>query len=197
MEAHYINKQYDNQFCKYYGVSNVFSDEEINKIKKIGDNLTTNQATTFGGNANDSVRSGSVAWLPRRDDDNSWIYARLLQSAEIANNELWSFDIVGLWEDCQYTTYLGSEKGDHYGYHLDIDGEAGSHRKISVVVQLTDPSEYEGGDLEILTRGTPFFADKSKGSCLLFPSFCLHKVHPVTKGKRNSLVLWVSGTPFK
>ena len=67
----------------------------------------------------------------------------------------------------------------------------------SIVVQLTDPSEYEGGDLEILTTENPFWAAKEKGSCILFPSFCLHKVHPVTKGLRNSLVLWVSGPPFE
>ena len=82
-------------------------------------------------------------------------------------------------------------------YHLDIDGSYGVQRKISIVVQLSDQEDYEGGELELKTSKNSYVADKSKGSILLFPSFCLHKVRPVTKGKRNSLVLWVSGMPFK
>ena len=198
MDSCYINKVYDKKFCTYYRASNIFSDVEIETIKKNGNNLTTNQATTFGGHSNDSVRRGSVAWLPRTDVSNQWIYSRLLEVIKTANNELWGFDVIGFWEDCQYTTYNGDkEGGDHYGYHLDIDGEAGAQRKISIVLQLTDPSEYEGGELEILTNENPYWAAKEKGSCLLFPSFCLHKVHPVTKGRRNSLVLWASGIPYK
>ena len=198
MQDCYANKLYDRKFCTYYNVSSIFNDEEIETIKTIGNNLTTNRAATFGGHSNDSIRRGSVAWLPRTEVSNQGIYSRLLDKIKAANNELWGFDVIGFWEDCQYTTYDGdAEKGDHYGYHLDIDGEAGAQRKISIVVQLTDPSEYEGGDLEILTTERPFFAPKAKGSALLFPSFCLHKVHPVTKGKRNSLVLWASGTPYR
>lgn len=198
MKACCIDKTYDRKFCTYYRANEIFTDEEVEKIKSIGDDLTTNRATTFGGHSNDSIRRGSVAWLPLSDVSNEWIYSSLQEVIKTANNELWGFDVVGFWEDCQYTTYIGDEeKGDHYNYHLDIDGEAGAQRKISVVVQLTDPSEYEGGNLEILTGGNPFWAAREKGSVLLFPSFCLHKVHPVTKGKRNSLVLWVSGAPYK
>ena len=198
MDSFFINKQYDKKYCTYYVANDLFSAEEIKNIKNIGNALTTNRASTFGGHSNDSVRRGSVAWLPRTEVFNAWVYERLGTIAKRANDELWGFDITGFWEDCQYTTYKGDqEKGDHYGFHLDIDGPVAAHRKISIVVQLTDPSEYEGGDLEILTRETSFWAAKNFGSCLLFPSFCLHKVHPVTKGLRNSLVLWISGPPFK
>ena len=199
METRFINKLPDNKrFCNYFAADKIFNDEEVEKIKSIGNNLITNDAATLGGHSNDSIRRGSVAWLPRADVFNDWMYSRLAGIIERANGELWDFNISGFWEDCQYTTYKGDkEKGDHYGYHLDIDGKTGVQRKISIVVQLTDPSEYEGGALEILTTENPFWAGKEKGSCLLFPSFCLHKVHPVTKGLRNSLVLWVSGPPFE
>lgn len=198
MDSFFIKKSYNRKYCSYYVGSNIFSPQEINKLKNIGDNLTTDRATTFGGHSDDSIRRGSVAWLPRTDVLNAWAYERLGEIAKRANDELWGFDIAGFWEDCQYTTYRGDqEKGDHYGFHLDIDGEAGAQRKISIVVQLTDPSEYEGGELELLTRENSFWAAKEVGSCILFPSFCLHKVHPVTNGLRNSLVLWVSGPPFK
>jgi len=188
----------ERSFCTYYGGTGVFSNEEVDKIKKTGDALTNETAKTFGQGDQGENRRGSVGWLPL-NESNKWIYSRLLSITEEANNSLWKFDLTGFWEDCQYTTYEASSKkdGDFYDYHLDIDGSYGVQRKISIVVQLSDQEDYEGGELELKTSKNSYVADKSKGSILLFPSFCLHKVHPVTKGKRNSLVLWVSGMPFK
>ena len=188
----------ERSFCTYYGGTGVFSNEEVDKIKKTGDSLTNETAKTFGQGDQSENRKGSVGWLPL-NESNKWIYSRLLSITEEANNSLWKFDLTGFWEDCQYTTYEASSKkdGDFYDYHLDIDGSYGVQRKISIVVQLSDQEDYEGGELELKTSKNSYVADKSKGSILLFPSFCLHKVHPVTKGKRNSLVLWVSGMPFK
>ena len=188
----------ERSFCTYYGGTGVFSNEEVDKIKKTGDSLTNETSKTFGQGDQGENRKGSVGWLPL-NESNKWIYSRLLSITEEANNSLWKFDLTGFWEDCQYTTYEASSKkdGDFYDYHLDIDGSYGVQRKISIVVQLSDQEDYEGGELELKTSKNSYVADKSKGSILLFPSFCLHKVHPVTKGKRNSLVLWVSGMPFK
>ncbi len=188
----------ERSFCTYYGGTGVFSNEEVDKIKKTGDSLTNETAKTFGQGDQGENRKGSVGWLPL-NESNKWIYSRLLSITEEANNSLWKFDLTGFWEDCQYTTYEASSKkdGDFYDYHLDIDGSYGVQRKISIVVQLSDQEDYEGGELELKTSKNSYVADKSKGSILLFPSFCLHKVHPVTRGKRNSLVLWVSGMPFK
>lgn len=188
----------ERSFCTYYGGSGVFSEKEIENIKNIGDSLTNETAKTFGQGDQGENRKGSVSWLPL-NEKNKWIYSRLLSITEEANDKLWKFDLTGFWEDCQYTTYEASKKkdGDFYDYHLDIDGSYGVQRKISIVVQLSDEKEYEGGELELKTSRNSYVADKSKGCILMFPSFCLHKVHPVTKGKRNSLVLWVSGMPFK
>jgi|TARA_Y100001938_G_scaffold150683_1_gene242794 PKHD-type hydroxylase len=180
-------------FCRFYG-GIAFSPEEVTEIKKLGDSITQNDAVTYGGNS--PVRQGSTAWIPQ-NGETSWIYEKLVTMVKDANNELWNFELTGFLEDLQYTTYngKGKKKGDHYGAHLDFDGNC--TRKISIVVQLTEPEEYEGGELEIYTWDRPFVADKTIGSCVLFPSFLLHKVTPVTKGKRNSLVLWVSGHPFR
>lgn len=189
----------ERKFTMFYGGTEVFSAKQVDKIKKIGDSLTPLEAKTFGDN-DSSARKGDVVWLPRSCNDYQWIYDNLFQLAKIANDELWKFDLIGFWEDCQYTTYNAEEKGghgDHYDYHLDIDGSYGVQRKISIIVQLSDENEYEGGELELRTSSNPFIADRGIGSVLLFPSFILHKVHPVTKGRRNSLVLWVSGLPFK
>jgi PKHD-type hydroxylase len=69
--------------------------------------------------------------------------------------------------------------------------------KISLSIQLSDPSEYEGGDLEFTWGRSSKFAPKEKGAMVLFPSYSLHKVHPVTKGKRRALVLWAHGPAFR
>lgn len=186
----------ERQFCTYYYAQKLFNDEEVEQIKKIGDSLSSDNASTFGGDLRD-VRRGKVGWVPRTQDY-TWIYDRLFGIVKEANDNLWKFELSGFLEDCQYTTYHGSaKKGGKYDYHLDIDGPRGVHRKISGVLQLTDPSDYEGGELEILSRDTPFTASKEKGTITLFPSFLLHRVKEVTKGKRNSLVIWVSGYPFK
>jgi len=204
METCLINPQAlgeERSFCMFYGGTEVFSDKELEKIKKTGDGLSTEVAKTFGNGEDDVSRRGVVGWLPRYEEENKWIYSALLDLVEQANKELWKFDLIGFWEDCQYATYTSSpeseDEGDFYDWHLDLDGSYGVQRKITIVIQLSDPEDYEGGELELKTSCNSFFADKKKGTVLLFPSFCLHKVHPVTKGKRNSLVLWVSGMPFK
>ena len=189
----------ERNFTMFYGGTDVFSRDQVKSIKEIGDSLTSAEAKTFGGD-NSTNRKGNVAWLPRATESHRWIYENLFTLAKSANDELWKFDLIGFWEDCQYTTYNAEPKGkqgDHYDYHLDVDGSYGVQRKISIVVQLSDEKDYEGGELELRTSSNIFIAEKSIGSVLVFPSFTLHKVHPVTKGKRNSLVLWVSGTPFK
>jgi PKHD-type hydroxylase len=70
-------------------------------------------------------------------------------------------------------------------------------RKISITVQLSDPNDYEGGVLELNVGNTIVQMPKEKGCAVLFPSYILHRVTPVTKGIRKSLVLWVGGTTFK
>ena len=186
----------ERDFCNYYFSKKLFTDEEVDKIKEIGDSTQTGEATTFSGDST-SARQGKVAWVPRTEE-NRWIYDRLFTIVKEANDNIWKFELIGFLEDCQYTTYEGSkEKGDRYDFHLDLDGVQGIHRKISAVLQLTDESEYVGGDLEILCRNSSIIAPKEKGTITLFPSFLLHRVKEVIKGKRNSLVIWVSGYPFK
>jgi PKHD-type hydroxylase len=75
-----------------------------------------------------------------------------------------------------------------------------SKRKVSITVQLSDPSEYEGGDLQYFRGGNPDNADtvfKKKGYVFLFPSYMMHRVTPVTQGVRKSLVLWVGGEHYR
>jgi PKHD-type hydroxylase len=72
-----------------------------------------------------------------------------------------------------------------------------SNRKLSITVQLSDPSEYEGGELQFMINQHIITAPKEKGTAIIFPSFALHRVTPVTKGARKSIVGWIGGPPYK
>jgi len=80
---------------------------------------------------------------------------------------------------------------------MDIGKGKYSKRKISITVQLSDPDEYEGGDFEFLIGKEIIKLPRKKGCAIVFPSYFLHRVTPVTKGTRKSLVLWGSGQPFR
>ena len=112
-----------------------------------------------------------------------------------ANRELWDFNLHSIIDDIQYTEYY--EGGGHYDWHVDIGPNSINHRKVSITVQLSDPSEYEGGEFEIWSGGEFRRLPKRKGDVILFPSFLLHRITPITKGIRKSLVLWVGGGAYK
>lgn len=181
----------------YYYFENALSEEEI---KLITSGISTEQLAKAGlGTKNsslDSIRRSRVAFL-ENNDQWSWLYERLLYLASYANKEMWNFNLVSAPEMIQYTTYNANEEG-HYGAHMDCgDGQA-SHRKVSITIQLSDPTEYEGGNLQLLKANENWIdAPRSKGGAVLFPSYLYHKVLPVTKGIRRSLVLWVGGDHFK
>jgi PKHD-type hydroxylase len=80
---------------------------------------------------------------------------------------------------------------------MDIGPGNINHRKISITIQLSDPDEYVGGDLELWTGQGQVNAPRSQGCAVLFPSFMLHRVTPVESGTRKSLVLWVGGGAYK
>ena len=102
-------------------------------------------------------------------------------------------------EDLQLTRYVAPD--GHYDFHTDDDGHSrenidDSMRKISMSCLLTDSSEFEGGNFQIQTGESPYDVKLEKGDIILFPSYKLHRVSPVTKGTRHSLVAWAHGRAF-
>ena len=153
-------------------------------------------------------RDSSVVWL-----NDQWLYNEIFPYIEIANkNAGWNFDIE--WaESIQFTKY---KLNQYYGWHQDawrdpygIDSHPnlkGKIRKLSVSVSLSDPKDYEGGEFEFDYREqdpdkpqiiSKFEQLKAQGTILVFPSHTWHRVKPVTKGTRYSLVLWTIGKPFR
>jgi len=181
---------------QYYWFKDGFSKKELDKIYKDIKTLSFQEASTFSNNKDTSVRSSSVKWIPQNQKW-SWLYEKLMDFASIANKELWNFDLISAPELIQYTEYYDVE-GGHYDWHQDIGPNEGSLRKVSITVQLSEPDEYEGGDLEVWTGGNSISsAERGAGVVVVFPSYLMHRVTKVTKGTRRSFVLWVGGEHYK
>jgi PKHD-type hydroxylase len=171
-------------------MNDVFTKEECQTIIAIG-NEKLQKGTTLGDNP--SVRDSEISWL-YADDNMAWAFRRLTDVVTSLNNQFFKFDLTGFGEGFQFTKY--DAPGGHYGAHID---KILNHqiRKLSLTVQLSDPSDYEGGDLVIKLSDKEDVMEKNQGRIILFPSYVLHEVTPVTEGTRYSLVAWVTGKPFK
>jgi len=170
----------------------VFSPEECAKIIELGESLIPKTATTVGNNT-DSIRDSKVSWLYSNTETN-WIFDRLAYNIVSLNNQYFKFNVYGMTEALQFTKY--EAPAGHYGAHVDRLPH-GLLRKLSVTIQLSDANDYEGGDLNLKYETNPILGPKEQGCLTIFPSYTLHEVTPVTKGTRYSLVIWVSGPPFK
>jgi len=145
-----------------------------------------------GGILEPATRSTKVCWV----SPDEHISSILLNKALIANHKAgWNFDVDSV-EHVQIAQY---EPGSYYDWHTDeaiISKTNGTQRKISVVVMLSDPSEYDGGALEF-NQKHPTAVPNIQGSVYVFPSLILHRVVPVTKGVRYSLAAWCRGPAFR
>ena len=193
----YKPKQNDAQ--NFYYFDNGFNQQELDWISKGVERLEFERAQTALGKP-DPVRNSNIKWIPHTDEWD-WLYQKLMNFAEKANDELWHFDLHSAPEHIQYTEYYATENG-HYGWHQDLGPNELSIRKVSMTVQLSDDTEYEGGDLQFWYGGDSLEegvdnAPKGKGTVVIFPSYLTHAVKPVTRGTRKSFVLWLGGGHFK
>jgi PKHD-type hydroxylase len=186
-----------NNFCY---MEKVFSKEECDFIIKIGNSYEPKES--FIGTKNSKItkdynqRSSKTAWMPF-NEENKWIFSRIAETALELNEKYFNFDIRGFSEPIQFTHYHHKKRG-HYDSHLDSSKNS-IVRKLSISVQLSLPN-YKGGDLKIITgshKGDKFKMIKEQGTLIMFPSYILHKVTPVTKGERYSLVSWLTGPSLK
>lgn len=189
--------QEENSPQDYYWFKNAFSQEELTKLYSLLESIPFQDATTIGNDTQQlEVRSSKIKWIPQQQQWN-WLYEKLFGMIEEANDALWKFDLFGTDESIQYTEYLASDKG-HYDWHQDIGPGGPSLRKISLVVQLTDPNEYSDGDLQIWAGGPNVWSiPRGQGNVAIFPSYMMHRVTPLTAGTRRSLVLWAGGQHYK
>jgi len=174
-----------------------FTPDEVDAITAYGDQLQPMKAEIAGRNDNtDHLRITRVSWIEHQRPEIRWLHTRLSEMVLQINAQFYRYDLYGLNEAFQYTVYEGAE-GGYYGWHVDMGEKRYEPRKISLSLQLSDPSDYEGGDLVLEAGDSSYQAEKARGTLIAFPSFVLHRVVPVTSGVRKSLVIWVAGPEFR
>lgn len=179
---------------------NFLSEDEITHIIEYCDKFEKSTAKIFKNEEVQEIRKSNIAFI-FRDSENEWFFNKIEICVNKLNTKLFGFDIHRL-ETLQYTLY--DEEGSHYDWHWDMfesrnitDVELYEQRKVTAVLQLSDPEDYEGGELEISPCGKNKFITKKKGYLSVFPTFLLHRVTPVTKGKRKTLVAWFTGPDWR
>lgn len=174
----------------------VFSPAECDAIVALAGEAGFAAAGLVRGQQDARIRSAAIAWL---DDSGpaAWIMARLVETVAAANRDRFGFALEDFAERLQVARYAAGE-GGHFDWHTDSgSGPLAARRKLTVVVQLSDPASYAGGALETNAAGQPAEAPRAQGAALIFPAFVLHRVAPVSAGTRHSLTVWVHGPPFR
>lgn len=182
--------------CAYW--DGFLTTQEINYLLNVDNWANTRQAqigSEFTINRN--IRSAKISWL-ELTDQNKEIWDKISRVIAEVNSRYFHFDLTGLYESIQLGIYSAEDKG-HYDWHIDtFTANKGVPRKLTMVLLLSDPSDFEGGQLLLKPDiDEPSKLEMVQGRAWFFPSYMLHKVTPVTRGVRKTLVLWVGGPPFK
>ena len=175
----------------------LFTPDQCRQIIEAGRSQKPQQAQVGmgkpGGGTDTKKRVTTISWLPFKEMKP--MYNDLDTFIQKANENHFGFGDIRITENAQFTEY---PEGGFYDWHMDCDVSMAHEppvRKISMTLLLNDPSEFEGGHLELMAPGK--FAELKQGHAIVFASFLNHRVQPVTKGIRQSLVVWFGGKPFR
>jgi len=180
----------------------ILTPEQCDEVIRIGQSVPNDQAKVGMGEPNDKqtnnrydakMRVTTIGWIPF--DQGAPMYGRIEQWMINTNINHFGFEGMQITEQAQYTEY---PKGGFYEWHVDTDlvmAQMPPVRKISMTLLLSDPQDFEGGELELIDdKKRP---NLKRGYALFFASFIRHRVKPVTKGNRKSLVMWFGGPSLK
>lgn len=173
-----------------------FSAQECDRIIVAGQTVDANEALLVGKTKDHNLRRADLVWL---DDVEGmgWVMDRLIDLVRKSNADRFDFDLREFAESPQVARYDATKEG-HFAWHADIgDGPIARKRKLTLVVQLSEPDTYEGGNLEVMPSAQVEAANRAQGCVMIFPSFHLHQVTPVTSGTRHSLTVWAHGPVFR
>ena len=188
----------------------IFTPEQCDHIIRIGQSMPpqdakvgtatkkkeTESPDVESGGVNDSKkRITTISWLPFNNQETAPMYQKIEQWVKNININHFGFDGIQITENAQYTEY---PEGAFYEWHTDNDTDMRAQppvRKISMTCLLSDENDFEGGDLEMIDDTAR--PRMKRGHAIFFASFIRHRVTPVTKGNRKSLVMWFGGPPFK
>lgn len=173
----------------FISYNNVFTKEECNEIISYSNNYIENHASHI------EINMKMCYLLP--DKKNNFIYDRIRKLVIETNMNIWNYNLYDFGEPIKFLEY-NEKYNSQLKVHNDIGNVRGweSFRKLTIIVQLTDENTYEDCNLMIQNCDKLVTTNRNQGSIIIFPSFMMHQVTPITKGIRNSLVLWAYGPPF-
>lgn len=181
------HKQYWSHLDRFFTKQECESIVEYCKKQELHDGV-------IGGGHDSEVRKSKIAFIGPTPEFHH-VFEKLTDAVFLLNDRIWDFDLYAFGEHLQFTEYTAP--GGKYESHTDVI-PGGLIRKLSIIIQLTDENDYEGGDVEGFSSiERPMVMSREQGTVLAFPSYLLHRVTPVTKGTRHSLVGWVNGKPFR
>ena len=176
----------------------LFSPDELDAIERHGDGLNLQTAALSGAGYDNAIRRSRVAWLLRNPQTDA-LYRKMEDITQRLNRRFFQYQLSGL-APMQFAVYEAASQS-HFEWHNDYGRERGHEqqepRKLSLSLQLSDPAQYDGGDLEGRVRKETDAAPRTRGAVIAFPSYVLHRVTPVTRGTRKSLVAWVQGPEYR
>lgn len=198
-----------NHLSDFYYFRNLFDNEALQKIEEMVElgGYQFSKGETGDGEAF-YTNNRDIAYI-NPDQYSIWLFEILENCVIEANSKIFNFDIQYVTDPLHYVIYptpnkpdkLGEvrEVGGHLDWHMDIGFGGTNRRKLATTVQLSDPNDYEGGDFQIWFSSTNDIINlpREKGDVLIFPSYMLHRITPITKGERRALVFWTGGEPFR
>lgn len=184
--------------CAYW--DNFLTQEDINFILDSPSWAHTETAKIgIGSNEsaiNNQIRRTDVGWFDFTAN-NQEIWNKIGGVIWEVNRTFFQFDLTGCYEPAQLGIYRSTNQG-HYDWHIDASIKSPMvPRKLSMVIALSDPADYAGGELQIMDSNEPQTLEMPLGRAWFFPSWLLHRVTPVTAGTRKTLALWIGGPGFR
>jgi PKHD-type hydroxylase len=176
----------------------VFTDAQLNSIMDLGHEQIEEESRLAAGDSDYKTRTCKIGWI-YPTEKSQWIFDIITAGFVKLNAENYGFDL-DQFEPLQFTRYDAGRR-EFYGPHVDCAYGIVSQmtsRKLSMVIQLSDPADYTGGELRLhVGHKKPLVAPKERGTVIVFPSNILHEVTPVRSGRRHSLVTWAHGPLFR
>ena len=184
----------------YFDVGQALTGDECDTIFSYAKNFETPLISGENPVPNETYYNAKIGTVYLHDDT-IWVYEKLTSIAREHNNNIWQLDVLGTYEAIDVIEYSAPTGG--MGWHIDLStgGNNTANRKVNILIQLSDPEEYEGGELQaFIPHGVemPIVTfPNAKGNMIVFPPWVPHRVLPVTKGVRRSLVTYLHGPSLR
>ena len=170
----------------------MFTSKLCQEIIDLNKTLEQKKSTIKQGEIYNKIRQSSISWIPFNKMQP--VYDDINKIIQKINKNNFGFQNIQITEEAQVSSY---SKGQFYEWHADTRINMEDEppvRKLSMTLLLNDPNEFEGGNLEIANQ---ILSPMKQGDATIFASFLQHRITPITKGVRKSLVMWFGGEPFK